>query len=182
MKKSVFLTVAALVSSASLALAAPNLPQGNYSIDPYHSHITFEIPYLVIGTVDGRFNSFSSGFSVSSTGNVIATADIQIASVDTGIQKRDDHLKSPDFFDAEKFPSMTFVSKKTTWTDNSNFTLVGDLTLHGVTKPVTLKCKFAGLTTDMQKTRNAPLLPRPEASIGKTLASTKASSPKPAKS
>jgi polyisoprenoid-binding protein YceI len=140
------LVLTALVTSAS-AFAADYKP-GNYDVDPAHTKVGFEVPHLVISTVEGHFNKFSGKAELAekfekSKFNVT----VDTASVDTGVAKRDEHLKSPDFFDVAKFPSMAFVSTSVVGKPAS-FKLVGDLTIHGVTKKVTFDAKYLGAVND----------------------------------
>ncbi len=138
----------ALLFTATIA-SAKNMPaEGSYTIDPAHSKVGFSIAHLVIATVEGRFNEFS--------GNVIAgpkwqdsqvEVTVQLASIDTGVDKRDDHLRSPDFFDVKKYPTMTFKSTKIKG-KGKKFEMTGDLNLHGVTKPVTFKGEYLGTVKD----------------------------------
>ncbi len=157
MKKAFFLAFVAALTVSQVCIAAPSIPQGKYEIDPNHSSVAFEIPYLVISTVDGRFNNFTASFEVDKKNQISAKCDIDVASVDTGIQKRDEHLRSPDFFDVTKFPKMTYVTKKVVWKDATNFTVVGDLTMHGVTKEVLLTAKYLGSVKDMQSKQRAAI-------------------------
>jgi polyisoprenoid-binding protein YceI len=144
MKKTVLAAFA--VISLGTALYATHVPEGNYTIDSYHSKVGFEVPHLVVSSVEGRFNAFSGTVTVVKD-NVEVATDIDINSVDTGIGKRDEHLKSADFFDVATYPKMTFKSKKIVWKKN-NFKLIGDLTLHGVTKEVVLNGKYNGAVKD----------------------------------
>ena len=146
-KMSAALAVATLVFGAGSALAAP-LAAGTYKIDPSHSKVGFEISHLVISTVEGRFGTFE--------GSVVAgdkfdktqfEAKVQIGSIDTSEKKRDEHLKSPEFFDAAKFPTMTFKSTAIKGSPES-FKLEGDLTIKGITKKVAFDAKYAGSVTD----------------------------------
>lgn len=110
-----------------------------YAIDPAHSAITFGIKHMAISTVHGRF-AIKEGvidFDPANPANSSVEATIDVASVDTGVAARDTHLKSPDFFDAAKFPTATFKSSKVVKT-GEGYDVTGDLNLHGVTKPVTL--------------------------------------------
>ena len=125
--------------SLSLGSAAVARAQ-EYKIDPAHSAVEFGIRHMAIATVHGRF-SIADGVvhlddKDASKSSVVAT--INVASVDTGNAQRDGHLKSPDFFDTAKFPEATFKSTSVTKTGDG-YDVVGDLTLHGVTKPVTLR-------------------------------------------
>jgi polyisoprenoid-binding protein YceI len=110
-----------------------------YVIDPAHSEVSFGIKHMAISTVHGRF-AIKDGTIDLNAANVpdsTVVATIDVASVDTGNAQRDTHLKSPDFFDTAKFPTATFKSTKIV-SAGSGYDVMGDLMLHGVTKPVTL--------------------------------------------
>lgn len=127
---------------------AAKVEAGKYQIDPMHSKIGFEIPHLVISSVEGKFKTFEGELDIASDfSKSKINASVDINSIDTGVEKRDGHLKSPDFFDAEKNPKMTFVSKTIKGSAES-FTLDGDLTIKGQTKPVSFKGKYLGAVTD----------------------------------
>ena len=116
-----------------------------YKIDPVHSTIGFKIRHLA-GRVTGRFAEVAGTIKIDpehpETSSV--EASIQVASIDTSNAKRDNHLKSPDFFNAAGFPVMTFKSKKVNVTAKDTADVTGDLTIHGVTKEVTLRVQFLG--------------------------------------
>lgn len=117
-----------------------------YKVDPAHSSINFSIEHMVINTVHGRFRQFEGSITVDpDSGNALkgASATIQARSIDTDIEKRDNHLRSPDFFDTEKFPTITFESTEIK-KDGSDQVLVGKFTMHGVTKEVSLPFKLKG--------------------------------------
>jgi len=139
------------ISTLFLALlfAAPAAFAATYQLDPSHTQIHFTIPHLMVFKVRGNFNDFAGSVEADSSGKALmaATATIKTASIDTRNQKRDDHLRSADFFDAGKYPEISFSSKKVTGSDN-DITVVGDLTIKGVTKEVTLKGGFLGAATD----------------------------------
>jgi polyisoprenoid-binding protein YceI len=115
------------------------------SIDPVHSTVGFKIRHL-FGNVTGRFADVSGTIKVDPDHPETASVDatIGIKSVDTGNQMRDNDLRGANFFDAEKFPTMTFKSTKVDVKGKDEADVTGDLTLHGVTKPVTLHVKFLG--------------------------------------
>lgn len=144
-------TAIALTSFAADKKAEKKTPASNagkYAVDIAHSKVGFEIPHLVITTVEGRFDKYEGEIELAekfTDSKVSATIDIN--SIDTGNGDRDKHLKSADFFDAAKYPSMTFKSKKITGTAE-NFKVVGDLTIKGVTKEVTLDGKFLGVVVN----------------------------------
>ena len=121
-----------------------------YDIDLAHSSATFKIKHLGISTVTGRFGKFSGTVDVdpAKLTSLKTSATIEIASVNTDNEKRDTHLKTTDFFDAAKFPQMTFVSKEVKETGKNKLSISGDLTLHGVTKPVVLDTEFGGELKD----------------------------------
>ena len=117
-----------------------------YKVDPAHTSINFSIEHMVINTVHGRFRQFEGSITVDpDNGNALkgASGTIQAKSIDTDIERRDNHLRSPDFFDAEKFPTITFESTEIK-KDGSDQALVGKFTMHGVTKDVSLPFKLKG--------------------------------------
>lgn len=118
-------------------------------LDPTHSELQFKVKHLMITTVTGSFNEFSAELTTESDDfeHAVISFKAGVASVDTGNKDRDGHLISGDFFNAEEFPSISFEStsfKK----DGSDYKLTGDLTLKGVTKPVTLDVEFGGTAQD----------------------------------
>ncbi len=146
--KSIYSVFTSLVLIGTPALAASPYQAGQYNLDPMHSKVGFEIPHLVISTVEGRFNTVDGKIALMDNfEKTKIDANIDLASVDTGTAKRDEHLKSADFFDVAKYPKMTFKSTSIKGTPE-NFTLTGDLTLHGVTKKVTLESKYLGSVVD----------------------------------
>jgi polyisoprenoid-binding protein YceI len=112
-----------------------------------HSSVGFGITHMVINTVHGHFNQFSGTVSVDGKNVTEAKGTIETKSVDTGQPKRDEHLRKPDFFDAEKFPTITFQSKRAEKKDGETV-LVGDFTMHGVTKELNLPVKLSGPIKD----------------------------------
>ncbi|MCX6320611.1 MAG: YceI family protein [Bacteroidia bacterium] len=122
-----------------------------WSIDPAHTEISFKVKHLMISTVSGVFREF--GATVFTTSNDFTSAKIDFwmnpSSVDTNEEKRDGHLKSPDFFDAEKYKKITFVSDSFEKSgDNNLFKLGGNLTIKGITKKVMLDVEFGGIVKD----------------------------------
>ena len=131
--------VSALIATTALAL-------DTYKVDPAHSSVNFSIEHMVINTVHGRFRQFDGTIAVDpDNGNALksATGMIQAKSIDTDIEKRDNHLRSPDFFDAEKFPTITFESVEVK-KEGGGQVLVGKFTMHGVTKDVSLPFTLKG--------------------------------------
>ena len=120
-----------------------------YQIDTSHSNIDFSIRHLVIAKVRGRFTQFSGTVELDDADitNSAVRAEIVAASISTNEAKRDEHLRSADFFDVEKFPLITFASK-TIATDGNELKLVGALTIRGITRDVTLVVEQLGATND----------------------------------
>jgi len=121
-----------------------------YDIDPDHSQVIFKVKHLGISTVTGRFDLFagSYAFDEADMASSKVEMDIVASSINTNKKKRDDHLKSNEFLDIEKYPSITFKSKEVKKSSGGDFQIVGDLTIHGVTKEVTLDADYEGSVTD----------------------------------
>ena len=111
-----------------------------WDFDTSHSSVGFSVRHMMISNVKGSFNSFKGSLTVSGDDPTTARIEVTIdaASIDTREPKRDQHLKSPDFFDVAKFPTLAFVSKKVVKVGEGTFKVTGDLTMHGVTKEVVL--------------------------------------------
>ena len=118
----------------------------SWIIDPAHSHIHFSVRHMMISTVRGRFNEFTGTIEFDEANPLNSTVDVTIntPSIDTREKKRDDHLRSPDFFEVEKYPHIIFKSKRIEQTGDKNGHLIGDLTIRDVTKEVTLDVEYAG--------------------------------------
>jgi polyisoprenoid-binding protein YceI len=137
------IAAAALVA----ALAAPALA-ADYAVDPAHTQATFTVTHLAISRVSGKV-PVTSG-TVSLGANDVPSAismTLSAKDIDTQSADRDKDLRSPDWFDVDKFPTMTFVAKSVTGTPQA-LNITGDLTMHGVTKPVTFTAKEIGKMTD----------------------------------
>lgn len=125
-----------------------SLAPGTWNVDPSHSGLNFTVKHLMVSKVRGRFASFSGTMNIASDplqSSVTAQADV--ASVTTGDTGRDEHLRSGDFFEAEKFPTITFASTKIE-SDGDDFVLYADLTIKGVTKNVKFELEFDGVGKD----------------------------------
>ena len=133
--------LAALVCGSALTARADDI----YKIDPVHSSISFKVRHF-FSYVNGNFSKFTGTINVNSDHpeKSSVTAAIQSASINTGNEKRDEDLRSPDFLDAAKFPEITFKSKSVKQTGADTGDIIGDLTMHGVTKEITLHAKFLG--------------------------------------
>ena len=123
---------------------------GSYAIDPSHSRLGFVVRHAMVTKVRGDFGDFAGTVTVDgadpSASSVTITA--QLASVDTGDESRDGHLRSGDFFDVEANPTMTFTSTAITADGDDEFTVTGDLTIRGITKPVTIDLEYTGAAKD----------------------------------
>ena len=143
MKKTLF-AAALLVSAAVGAVAPASAAPVAYKIDPAHLSVAFIVNHLGFANLIGRFNTAAGdvSFDKDAVEKSIVTVTIDTASVDTNHAKRDEHLRSPDFFNVKEFPKMTFKSTKIEKTGDNAGKLHGELTMLGVTKPVVLEVTF----------------------------------------
>jgi len=134
-KRLLFSAVIAGLLAVSMAQAA------EWAIDPYHSTVGFSVKHMMVSTVHGSFTKYTAkvDYDDAKPASLSVEATIDAASVNTGIDKRDNHLRSADFFDVEKFPNLTFKSTKVEPLGEGKFNVTGDLMIHGVTKSVVLK-------------------------------------------
>ncbi|MCI4407268.1 MAG: polyisoprenoid-binding protein [Sulfuricurvum sp.] len=138
MKKSLLATVfAGLLLGSTCASAAV------YKVDPSHSTVGFKVKHMMISTVTGKFGNFSGTYDLDKGVFKSLSGIIKADSIDTGIAKRDDHLRSADFFDVAKFGDITF-----TMTSASKSKMTGNLTIHGITKKVVLDVEMGGVVED----------------------------------
>jgi len=130
--------------------AAPAGTVTTWSVDPSHSHVEFAVKHLMISTVKGRFGVVRGTVRIDETDPVQGLAEIEIDadSIDTGQAQRDAHLRSADFFDVERFPKLIFRSTRIADVSDGGFTLTGDLTIHGVTREVSLDVTREGRGKD----------------------------------
>ncbi|HEX3606661.1 MAG TPA: YceI family protein [Candidatus Dormibacteraeota bacterium] len=134
-------------STATTNVTGLGLTAGTWAIDPVHSEVTFSVRHMMVGKVRGRFTAFEGEIVVSEDGAAGVRASIDVTSVDTQNTQRDDHIRSADFFDAANHPQITYRS--TQLVDRSGHLYVeGELSLHGVTRPVELELEFGGVTRD----------------------------------
>ena len=134
-------------AAAAAAVATPAaLESGTYAVDPVHSAVLYRVLHLGASPSWGRFNSLSGEIVIdaedAAKSRVALTIDA--ASIDSGNEKRDQHLRSPDFFSVKEFPEITFVSDSVRARGETGYDVTGKLTLHGVTKPVTLQVERTG--------------------------------------
>ncbi|MFP7656208.1 YceI family protein [Chryseobacterium proteolyticum] len=145
MKKILLAFMLAFLSIAGFA-------QSTWKVDPMHSSVNFNIKHMGISFVQGRFDKFDG--RVVSSGKDLDKAtfnfNVVTGSVNTGVEMRDKHLKSADFFDAEKFPTMTFESGSITKDKNNTYILKGKLTIKDVTKEISIPVTYGGVTKNQQ--------------------------------
>ena len=129
------------------SLSLETIPAGTYNVDPAHSSVGFEVRHMGIATVRGAFRKFEG--TLDATGDApVLSGTVEVASVDTGDPQRDGHLASPDFFDAENYPQITFTSTAGEAIDGGQVRLNGEITIRGITKPIELTGVIAEGGTD----------------------------------
>jgi len=142
----------ATVLAAAVTLALPAFALADvWQIDQDHSSVGFKVRHMMVSNVKGDFAKFSGkvDFDNADVSKSKVSVSIDTASVETGVGKRDDHLKSADFLDVAKYPTMTFVSKKVTKAGKDKLKLDGYLTLHGITREVVLDVEgYSGVSKD----------------------------------
>lgn len=136
--------------TAATKVAYAPIPGGDYKLDPAHSLIGFAVRHLEINWVEGRFKEFEGTIHYDDKDMTKSTVEFnaKVASVDTEVEARDKHLRTVDFFEVEKYPTMTFKSTHVERKGKNAFVLHGDLTLKGVTKPVALPFTLKGAVKD----------------------------------
>jgi polyisoprenoid-binding protein YceI len=130
--------------------------QTTWQLDPVHTTVKFAVRHMVVAEVSGRFSKFE-GTIVRPTedfSNGVIEVKINAASINTDNEMRDNHLRSADFFDVEKHPELIFKSRAFEKTGNDEYKILGDLTMHGVTKPVELKAEYFGEIKDWEGKRH----------------------------
>jgi len=146
----VSLALAGMAATQDPKAAAPAAGANAYQVDDVHSSALFRVHHAGAGQFWGRFNDVSGSFTISDNPSEMRFAiDISVDSVDSGNDKLDGHLKSPDFFNSKEFPKLSFVSKSAKKASNGMFEVSGDLTMHGVTKPITAMVEVTGESSMM---------------------------------
>jgi polyisoprenoid-binding protein YceI len=139
-----------LVPALLTAFVATSAHAEKFKVDPAHTGVQFQVPHLVVSKVKGRFDKVDGSFDFDEKtmklDNVMVT--IQADSLNTNEADRDKHLRSPDFFDVAKYPTLTFKGTKVHYDKNKPDEIEGDLTIHGVTKKVKLDVDYKGAVTD----------------------------------
>ncbi len=152
MRRTAFVALVLAAMSASSFAAEP------YAFDPSHTRIAYSIDHMGLSEMHGAFSKFEGELQLDVTdlAKSSVSVSIDVASIDTGVVKLDEHLRTPDFFDVAKYPTITFKSTKVESAGGNAFKVIGDLTLHGVTKSVTLN-------TTMRSVPSHPFLKVPAA-------------------
>ncbi|MEN9302363.1 MAG: hypothetical protein RL264_792 [Bacteroidota bacterium] len=173
--KKVVLAFAAAFAMVSFVV----LEGGSWSLDAGHSRLGFTVKHMGVSETVGQFDKFDVKMTTSTADFSDAKIEMsaETKSINTYLPMRDDHLRSADFFDAEKFPSMTFTSTSVKKGKGNNYTIVGNLTLHGVTKAVTLKGVHNGTTknragADLAGFKISGMIKRSDFGIGASMPNT----------
>ena len=142
-----------LASAAALMFSFTTVAQGAYTMDKAHSSVGFTITHLSISDIDGSFKSFDAKLTSAKEDFSDAAFDFtaDVNSINTDNEKRDGHLKSPDFFDVAKFSTLTFKSKTVKKVAGNKYTIIGDMTMHGVTKLVSFEAVIRSGVNPMSK-------------------------------
>lgn len=140
---------ASAAAGAPAIQAAPDL-SGDWDLDPAHTRIGFSARHAMITTVRGSFNDLAGSFhaDLDDMGKSYVAITLQVATIDTRNQQRDDHLRSGDFFEVEKWPEITFKSTQVEEVGDNAYVVSGDLTIRDVTKPVTIPLELLGVQQD----------------------------------
>lgn len=143
MKKLISLLIVAFLSASLFA-------QTRWNADPMHAKLTFSITHMGISDVDGLFNKFQATATVNKAdfSDAVFELAVEVPSINTQIEMRDNHLRSADFFEVEKYPSMIYKSTSITKISKDKYKLTGNLTLHGITRPVTMDLWYRGTNVD----------------------------------
>ena len=141
--KQTLASIAATLLLGSFAHAAET-----YKVDPLHTSVSFSVRHLGINNVKGKFKEFEGALMLEGDTLKEASGTIQVKSVDTGVEKRDNHLRTADFFDAAKYPTITFKTKRVEKDGSRQLVLIADFTMRGVTKELRLPAKMSKPTKD----------------------------------
>jgi polyisoprenoid-binding protein YceI len=133
------------MSATSIQLDA--IPTGTYNVDPAHSSVGFEVRHMGIATVRGAFRRFQGTIGAAGETPVL-NGTVEVASIDTGEENRDGHLKAPDFFDADQYPEISFSASALEAADDGKVRLAGEITIKGISKPIELVGTVAEGGTD----------------------------------
>lgn len=149
MKKLLSLLIVAFFSTAVFA-------QTKWNADPMHSQLKFSITHMGIADVAGLFNKFTASATANKAdfSDAVFELSVEVPSINTQVEMRDNHLRSADFFEVETYPSMTFKSTAITKVSKDKYKLTGNLTLRGITKPVTMDLWYRGTNVDAKTNKS----------------------------
>lgn len=154
--KNLFIILAATFLGSFNVMAADYMA-GKYEVDPAHTRVSFVIPHLSISEVEGRFNDVKGEFVLNKDFTKSTfTATIPVSTIDTGVAKRDSHLKTKDFFEVDKYPTIKITSKSVTGSEK-DFKVVADVTMKDVTKAITFEGKYTGSIKEQSGAQRAAL-------------------------
>lgn len=141
-----------VILAAALLFSSVGAFAQTWTLDKAHSNLGFTVTHMMLSEVDGKFQNFDVNMTSSKPDFTDAQIDLtaDTKSIYTNQEKRDAHLKSADFFEVDKYPTMSFKSKSISKVSGNKYKLMGDLTMHGVTKPVTLDAVITGPVTNPQ--------------------------------
>jgi polyisoprenoid-binding protein YceI len=132
-----------------MSTTTPVIPTGTWNVDPAHSKVGFAVKHMGIATVRGEFTDFEGMLELSEDlSSAKAYGTVRVQSVDTNEPQRDEHLRSPDFFDAAQYPELTFESTEIEQLDEETFRITGNLTIHGVINQIVLHADLQGTDVD----------------------------------
>ena len=126
------------------------VPAGTWKVDPAHSSVGFEVKHMMISTVRGHFREFDGTLEAAEDdpANSRARGSVKVASIDTGNAERDEHLRSPDFFDADRYPEISFASTRVAHVEGGTYNVWGELTIKDVTREVEITATVEGAGQD----------------------------------
>ena len=147
------LKISVLILAVALGIVSPALAASNYEVDPVHSAIMFKIKHADAGYIWGRFGTFTGSITVDEDNPEASSVEFSVdaASINTAVEDRDNHLRSPDFFGIEVHPEISFVSTGLSTNEDGSYALTGDLSLLGVTKSVTALLTQTGASEDPRR-------------------------------
>src|SRR3954467_2213443 len=129
-------------------VVSPAIAQGTWNIDPSHSSVEFQVKHMGLATVKGFFSEFEGKLEVAEDGTISASGTVGAASLNTRSEQRDEHLRSPDFFDVENNPKLSFQSTSIEQVDEETYRITGDLTIRGTTREVVFEGVTQGVDQD----------------------------------